>query len=36
MEVMLQVAAVAVVGSVCAVLLGRKQGEMALLLGLGT
>lgn len=36
MEVMLQVAAVAVVGSVCAVLLGRQQGELALLLGLGT
>ncbi|MCD7857327.1 MAG: stage III sporulation protein AD [Clostridiales bacterium] len=33
---MLQVAAVAVVGSVCAVLLGRQQGELALLLGLGT
>ncbi|MCD7822383.1 MAG: hypothetical protein LUG64_09300 [Clostridiales bacterium] len=36
MEAMLQVAAVAVVGSVCAVLLGRQQGELALLLGLGT
>lgn len=36
MEVMLQVAAVAVVGSVCAVLLGKQQGELALLLGLGT
>ncbi|MCC8098504.1 MAG: stage III sporulation protein AD [Clostridiales bacterium] len=33
---MLQVAAVAVVGSVCAVLLGKQQGELALLLGLGT
>ncbi len=36
MEVMLRVAAVAVVGSVCAVLLYRQQGELALLLGLAT
>lgn len=36
MEVMLQVAAVAVVGSVCTLLLNRQQGELALLLGLGT
>ncbi|MCD7918547.1 MAG: stage III sporulation protein AD [Clostridiales bacterium] len=33
---MLQVAAVAVVGSVCTLLLNRQQGELALLLGLGT
>ncbi|MCD8368559.1 MAG: stage III sporulation protein AD [Clostridiales bacterium] len=32
---MLQVAAVAVVGSVCTLLLNRQQGELALLLGLG-
>ena len=36
MEVMLRVAAEAVVGSVCAVLLYRQQGELALLLGLAT
>ncbi|MCD8127359.1 MAG: hypothetical protein LUD82_07915, partial [Clostridiales bacterium] len=33
---MLQVAAVAVVGSACTLLLNRQQGELALLLGLGT